>query len=240
MEQLLLIIQQIYEILALLNDYSQDEREELVKGYQRFLFDTGDLLHRLDNIVEERTPWGWKIEWGSQPWQIRTFRQQGGLTLQAGWEDKVDSGLDLFRTSPVVIPQSSARGNRFQTLTPVDLDALGSEPVKPDVDTDICKVAYIQHERLLAFHEQVANDSSSSSSIEGANEPNKPPIGEEDTDLDSMPELEDETNLDNIEIPVWLIPQGVILTFRGRRITFEREQGPPWREVLAQMIEEQD
>ena len=56
MEQLLLIIQQIYEILALLNSYSQDEREELVKGYQRFLFDTDDLLQRLDNIVEGRTP----------------------------------------------------------------------------------------------------------------------------------------------------------------------------------------
>ena len=240
MEQLLLIIQQIYEILDLLNSYPQDEREELVKGYQRFLFETNDLLQRLDNIVEGRTPWGWKIEWGSQPWQIRTFRQQGGLTLQAGWEDKFDSGLDLFRASPVVISQSLVSENRFQILTPVDLDALGSEPAKPDVITDICKVGSIQHERLLAFHEQVSNGSSSSSSIEGANELNEPPIGEEDTDLDSMPELEDETNLDNIEIPVWLIPQGVILTFRGRRITFEREQGPPWREVLAQMIEEQD
>ena len=240
MEQLLLIIQQIYEILALLSNYSQDEREELVKGYQRFLFDTDDLLHRLNNIVEGRTPWGWKIEWGSQPWQIRTFRQQGGLTLQAGWEDKIDSGLDLFRTSPIEISHSLASENRFQTLTPIDLDALGSEPAELDTVTDICKRASIQHERLLAFHERVASDSSSSSSIEDANELNEPPIGEEDTDLDSMPELEDEPNLDNIEIPVWLIPQGVILTFRGRRITFEREQGPPWREVLAQMIEEQD
>ena len=160
--------------------------------------------------------------------------------MQAGWEDKVDSGQDLFRTSPVVIPQSLVSANRFQTLTPVDLDALGNEPAKPGVITDICKVGSIQHERLLAFHEQVSNGSISSSSIEGANELNEPPIGEEDTDLDSMPELEDETNLDNIEIPVWLIPQGVILTFRGRRITFEREQGPPWREFLAQMIEEQD
>ena len=188
MEQLLLVIQQIYEILALLNNYSQDEREELVKGYQRFLFETNDLLQRLDNIVEGRTPWGWKIEWGSQPWQIRTFRQQGGLTLQAGWEDKFDSGLDLFRTSPVVISQSLVSENRFQILTPVDLDALGSEPAKPDVITDICKVGSIQHERLLAFHEQVSNGSSSSSSIEDANELNEPPIGEEDTDLDSMPE----------------------------------------------------
>ena len=197
-------------------------------------------MQRLDNIVEGRTPWGWKIEWGSQPWQKRTFRQQVGLTLQAGWEDRFDSGLDLFRALPVTIPQELVSETRFQILTPVDLDALGSEPAKPDVITDICKAGSIQHEKLLAFHEQVSNGSSSSSSIGDANELNEPPIGEEDTDLDSMPELEDETNLDNIEIPVWLIPHGVILTFRGRQITFEREQGPPWREVLAQMIEEQD
>ena len=44
MEQLFLIIQQIYELLELLNSYLQDEREELVKGYQRFLFEANDLL----------------------------------------------------------------------------------------------------------------------------------------------------------------------------------------------------
>ena len=55
-----------------------------------------------------------------------------------------------------------------------------------------------------------------------------------------MPELEDETNLDDMEIPVWLIPQGVVITFRGGRVTLEREQGPPWQEVLTQMIEEQN
>ena len=26
-----------------------------------------------------------------------TYRQQKGLTLQAGWEDKLDFGLDLYR-----------------------------------------------------------------------------------------------------------------------------------------------
>ena len=57
-------------------------------------------------------------------------------------------------------------------------------------------------------------------------------------DLDSMPELEDETNLDDVEIPVWLIPHGVVITFRGGQVTFEREQGPPWQKVLVQMKEE--
>ena len=55
-----------------------------------------------------------------------------------------------------------------------------------------------------------------------------------------MPELEDESNLDSIEIPLWLIPNRVLVTFRGGQVIFEREQGPPWQEVLAQMLEEQN
>ena len=62
---------------------------------------------------------------------------------------------------------------------------------------------------------------------------------EEASDLDSMPELEDETNLDSIEIPLWLIPKGFLVAFRGGSVTFEREQGLPWQEVLTQMLEEQ-
>ena len=61
----------------------------------------------------------------------------------------------------------------------------------------------------------------------------------EESDLDSMPELEDVPNLDSIEIPLWLIPNGVMVTFRGGRVIFEREQGPPWQDVLTQMLEEQ-
>ena len=38
MEQLLIIIQQIYEFLDILNNYTQGEREELLEGYQRFPF----------------------------------------------------------------------------------------------------------------------------------------------------------------------------------------------------------
>ena len=55
-----------------------------------------------------------------------------------------------------------------------------------------------------------------------------------------MPELEDVPNLDSIEIPLWLITQWGYGNFRGGRVFFEREQGPPLQEVLAQMIEEQD
>ena len=66
------------------------------------------------------------------------------------------------------------------------------------------------------------------------------PIIDEKSDVDSMPELEDETNLDLVEIPLWLIPNGVMVTFRGGRVIFEREQGPPWQDVLTQMLEEQN
>ena len=62
----------------------------------------------------------------------------------------------------------------------------------------------------------------------------------EDSDLDSMPELEDDSDASNIEIPLWLIPRGVMITFRGGRMVIEREQGPPWQEVLDQMLEEQE
>ena len=44
MEQLLVIIQQIYQILNILNCYTQGEREELLEGYPRFLSQVKELL----------------------------------------------------------------------------------------------------------------------------------------------------------------------------------------------------
>ena len=67
MKQLFLIIQQIYKALNILNSYSQNEREELVEGYQHFLFKVKDLLRVLDRIVGGSTYWGWEIDWGYQP-----------------------------------------------------------------------------------------------------------------------------------------------------------------------------
>ena len=51
MEQLLVIIQQIYELLDILNSYTQGERKELLEGYPRFLFEVKELLAILDRIV---------------------------------------------------------------------------------------------------------------------------------------------------------------------------------------------
>ena len=92
----------------------------------------------------------------------------------------------------------------------------------------------------LLFHELISGSSVSSSSVGNNDETLELPAVEEGSDVDSMPELEDETNLDSVEIPLWLIPNGVMVTFRGGRVIFEREQGPPWQNVLTQMLEEQN
>ena len=92
----------------------------------------------------------------------------------------------------------------------------------------------------MLFHELIPGSSASSSSIENVNETLELPVVDEGSDVDSMPELENETNLDLVEIPLWLIPNRVMVTFRGGRVIFEREQGPPWQDVLTQMLEEQN
>ena len=240
MEQLLVIIQQIYELLDILNSYTQGEREELLEGYPRFLFEVKELLTILDRIVGGSTYWGWRIEWGCQPWHLMTYRQQKGLTLQAGWEDKLDFGLDLYRDTfeaslKILTPILSPR-----VLTPIDLDALEVKDTELDLPTDVCKLSLIGYERPVLFHELVSGSSVSSSSVGNNNETLELPVADEGSDIDNMPELEDETDLDTVEIPSWLIPNGVMVTFRRGRVIFEREQGPPWQDVLTQMLEEQN
>ena len=239
MEQLLLIIQQIYELLDILNSYTQGEREELLEGYPRFLFEVKELLTILDRIVGGRTYWGWRIEWGCQPWHLMTYRQQKGLTLQAGWEDKLDFGLDLYRdifetSLKILTPIHSPR-----VLTPIDLDVLEVEDADLDLPSDVCKLFYIEHERPVLFHELISGSSISSSSVGNNNEALELPVADEGSDTESMPDLEDEPNLESVEIPWWLVPNGVMVTFRRGRMIFEREQGPPWQDVLTQMLEEQ-
>ena len=127
-----------------------------------------------------------------------------------------------------------------RVLTPVDLDALEVKDPELDLPTDICKLSHIDHERPVIFHELISGSSVSLSSVESNNETLESPVVDEGSDLESMPELEDAPNLDLVEIPLWLIPNGVMVTFREGRVIFEREQGPPWQEVLTQMLEEQD
>ena len=240
MEQLFVIVQQIYELLNILNSYTQGECEELLEGYPHFLLEVKELLRILDRIVGGSTYWGWKIEWGCQPWHLMTYRQQKGLTLQAGWEDRLDFGLDLYRDTfqaslKILTPILSPR-----VLTPIDLDALEVKDTELDLPSDVCRLTQIGPERPVLFHELVLGSSVSSSSVGNNNETLELPVVDEGSDLDSMPELEDVPNLDLVEIPWWLIPNWVMVTFREGRVIFEREQGPPWQEVLTQMLEEQD
>ena len=222
-----MIIQQIYQLLNILNCYTQGEREELLEGYPRFLSQVKELLGILDRIVGVSTYWGWKIEWGCQPWHLMTYRQQKGLTLQAGWEDKLDFGLDLYRDTFEASLRILTPIHSPEVLTPVDLDALEVKDPELDLSTDVCKLSHIDHERPVLFHELISGSSVSSSSVEDNNETLESPVVDEGSDLDSMPELEDVPNLDLVEIPLWLIPNGVMVTFRGGRVIFEREQGPP-------------
>ena len=215
MEQLLIIIQQIYELLDILNNYTQGEREELLEGYPHFLFEVKELLRILDRIVGGSTYWGWKIEWGCQPWHLMTYRQQKGLTLQAGWEDKLDFGLDLYRDTFEASLRILTPIHSPEVLTPVDLDALEVKDTDLDLPTDVCKSSHIKHERPLLFYELVSGSSVSSSSVENNDETMELPVAEEESDVDSMPELEDITNSDTVKIPLWLIPNGVMVTFRG-------------------------
>ena len=86
----------------------------------------------------------------------------------------------------------------------------------------------------------MSGSSVSSSSVGNNDATLELPVVEEGSDINSMPELEDDTNLDSVEIPLWLIPNGVRVTSRRGRVIFEREQGPPWQDVLTQMLEEQN
>ena len=240
MEQLFLLIQQIYRDLNILSNYSPEEREELREGYFRFLDEIKDIIGALSRIIGGSTYWGWKVEWGCQPWHLMTYRQQKGLTLQAGWEDKLDFGLDLYRDIPEVSQKILTPIHSPEVLTPVDLDALEIRDSELDLSTDECKLSHIKHERPVLFHELILGSSASLSSIGNNNETLELPVVGEGSDVDSMPELEDRASSNSVEIPLWLIPNGVMVTFRGGRVIFEGEQGPPWQDVLTQMLEEEN
>ena len=246
MEQLLLLLQQIYRDLSILSNHPPEEREERLEGYSQFLVEIRDIIRVLNRIVEGNTAWGWKIDWGYLPWQLRTYRQQRGLTLQAGWEDKVDFGIELYRDRPVESLRYMVPTGPPETLKPEDLDVAES---RSKVRTDTCQVHCIHPRRPVAFQEFIPIGSSSSSSsrssstsdeIGHSNETQELSVTAGDSDLDSMPELEDNIDSSTLEIPLWLIPRGVMVVFRGGRMVFEREQGPPWQQVLAQMLEEQE
>ena len=125
---------------------------------------------------------------------------------------------------------------QHKALIPIDLDAL--EESGMTVSSDICKVCHVCHERPVVFQELILDESGSSGDEGTPSVARDAPPSEEDSDLDSMPELEDEVDLETPGIPG--ISRGVAITFQGGRVIFEREQGPLWQEVLSQMLAEQD
>ena len=183
-----MIIQQIYQLLNILNCYTQGEREELLEGYPRFLLQVIELLGILDRIVGGSTYWGWKVEWGCQPWHLMTYRQQKGLILQAGWEDKLDFGLDLYRDTFEASLRVFTPIHSPEVLTPIDLDTLEVKDPELDLPTDVCKLSHIDHERPVLFHELISGSSVSSSSVENNNEIQESPVVGKGSDVDSMPE----------------------------------------------------
>ena len=84
-----------------------------------------------------------------------TYRQQKGLTLQAGWEDKLDFGLDLYRDTFEVFPRILTPIPSPEVLTPVDLDALEVRDTELDHFTDVCRLSHIEHERPVLSHELI-------------------------------------------------------------------------------------
>ena len=101
--------------------------------------------------------------------------------MQAGWEDRVDFSLDVYRDIQVASSQILTSPFSFEVLTPIDLDALEVEAIELEPVTDVCEAGNIQHERPVVFHEFIPLSSNSSS------------------DLDSLPELEDKTNPDPVK-----------------------------------------
>ena len=83
----------------------------------------------------------------------------------------------------------------------------------PGNEPDVCKLTQIGPERPMLFHELTSGSSVSSSSVGNDNETLELPVVDEGSDVDSMPELEDATNSSAVEIPLWLIPNGVMVTF---------------------------
>ena len=124
MEQIFHIIQQVYYMLKILSNYSPNEREELIKEFKVFLAEIVDILSILSRVVDWCTYWGWKFDCGHHPWQLRTYHQQKGLTLQAGWEDRVDFEIPVYRNIEYQVQQLPSPQGLARDLIPIDLDAL--------------------------------------------------------------------------------------------------------------------
>ena len=89
--------------------------------------------------------------------------------LQAGWEDRVDFDLNVYRDITIASPQILTSPSSFEILTPIDLDALEAEEIELEPVTGVCEAGNIQHERPVVFREFISLSSNSSSEVETLN-----------------------------------------------------------------------
>ena len=89
--------------------------------------------------------------------------------LQAGWEDRVDFDLNVYRDITIASPQILTSPSSFEILTPIDLDALEAEEIELEPVTGVCEAGNIQHERPVVFCEFISLSSNSSSEVETLN-----------------------------------------------------------------------
>ena len=252
MEQLIRIINQIWEILEHLQCIEKGKREELVDNYKYNLNTLIELIINLGRIADGETPYGRPIQWGKHFWQLNTYKQQHGLTLQAAWEDVVDFGIPLGKVIKVAVPRSSSQ-------QPTPLAPIGQR-CKSNTVSDTCELDYIPRLQRLALCESVVDISSQSTGEDesiGSSESETACFDIDDLSTDdltsipdSIPELEDHRGR-IVEGP-WRIrirrvrPARLSLTITPaqawrdlfRPISPEHE-GQPWGEVLNTMVDEQ-
>ena len=252
MEQLIQIINQIWEILDHLQNIVKGKREELVDNYKYNLHTLIELIINLGRIVDGETPYGQPIQWGNHFWQLQTYKQQHGLTLQAGWEDVVDYGIPLGKVIKVAVPRCSSQQSTL--LAPI------GQRCKSNTVSDACELDYTPRLQRLALCESVVDISSQSSSEDGSIEISESETAHFDIDdlstddltsiPDSIPELEDHRG--QIVGGPWRIrirrvrPSRLPLPITPAqawrdlfRPTSPEQEGQPWREVLDTMIDEQ-
>ena len=126
------IINQIWEVLNLLQSSEKGKREELVGDYKYNFNTLVELIINLGRIVDGEIPYGRPIQWGYHFWQLHTYKQQHGLTLQAGWEDVIDFGIPLGKVIKVAVP-------RYSNQDPALL-ALVGQGCRSNTVSDICEL----------------------------------------------------------------------------------------------------
>ena len=252
MEQIIQIINQIWEILEHLQYIEKGKREELVDNYRYNLNTLIELIINLGRIADGETPYGRPIQWGKHFWQLHTYKQQHGLTLQAGWEDVVDFGIPLGKVIKVAVPRCSSQ--RSPLLAP-----LGQRRRSHTV-SDNCQLDYTPRLQRLVLSESVIDTSSQSSSEDGSIGSSESETAHFDIDdlstddltsiPDSIPELEDHRG--QIVGGPWRLrirrarPARLSLPTtpaQARRDLFgpisPQREGQPWGEVLNTMVDEQ-